>query len=311
MADQVTVFPVDAELTAVAAAYRNEDYIADFVLPRVPVGVQSFKYKKFDPRDSFTIPDTVVGRKSEPNQVEFGFEEVDSSAVGYGLDEVVPNTDIENAPNGYKPLDRATSMLTNLIELDRERRTAGLVFNASTYSAANKTVLSGAAQYSNPASDPIKGILDAMDGCIIRPNKMVIGQGAWTALRTHPKIAKATHGNAGDVSIAARQAVAELFELQDIYVGKGWYNAANKGKETMTLTRIWGNHIALIYQDALPGPDGLITYGFTAQFGQRVANRIPKPEIGLSGSEMVRVGEYVRELVVAGDMGYFIQNAAA
>jgi len=79
----------------------------------------------------------------------------------------------------------------------------------------------------------------------------------------------------------------------------------------MTLTRIWGNHIALIYQDALPGPDGLITYGFTAQFGQRVANRIPKPETGLRGSEMVRVGEFVRELVVAGDMGYFIQNAAA
>ncbi|PZP06597.1 MAG: capsid protein, partial [Sphingomonas hengshuiensis] len=38
---------------------------------------------------------------------------------------------------------------------------------------------------------------------------------------------------------------------------------------------------------------------------------IEDPDIGLQGGNRVRSGERVRELVVAQDVGYFIQNAVA
>jgi hypothetical protein len=303
-------FPVDPVLTAIAVAYKNERLIADEVLPVVPVGVQNFKYRKYAAEDSFTVPDTLVGRKGKTPEVEFGFTEVDSSCEDHGLEEGVPLNDIANAPKGYDPVERATVSTTNLILLDREVRTAKLVFNANSYGANNKITLSAADQFGKPESDPIATIMKALDTCIMRPNVMVIGQSAWTALRTHPKIVKAYHGSSGDSGAAARSAVAELFELDKILVGSGWINTAKKG-QSLSAARIWGGHVALIYQDAVPDVNGTVSFGVTAQWGDRVVNRGEDPNMGLRGGVRIRVGMSVRELITANDLGYFIQNAVA
>lgn len=310
MPNKVALFPVDPVLTAIAVAYRNESLIADEVLPRVPVSKQNFSYRKFAPEDGFTVPNTTVGRTSRVNQIEFGFTEEDSSAIDYALEEPVPNVDLENAPAGYDPLSRATTTTMDLILLAREVRAANLVFNAGSYDTANKQTLTGAAQFSDPASDPIKTILTALDKCVMRPNAMVLGQRVWTALRQHPKIVKATHGNAGDAGVAAREAVRELFEVRKFLVGSGWTNTAAKGQK-LTVTRVWGNHIALIYQDELPDIRGRVSFGVTAQFGDREVKRIPDEDIGMRGGVKVRVGESVRELITANDLGYLIQDAVA
>ncbi|MCL2219326.1 MAG: phage capsid protein [Chitinispirillia bacterium] len=306
----VAPFPVDPVLTAIAVAYRNEKLIADEVLPLVPVGKQNFKYRVFEAKDSFTVPDTLVGRKGLVSEVEFGYTEKDGSTEGHGLEEAIPKDDIDNAPEGYDPVARATVSTTDLVLLGREVRTANLVFNAASYGAKNKITLAGANQFTNPDSDPIKVVLSALDACIMRPNIMVIGHGAWTALRTNPKIVKAAHGNAGDSGTASRQQVAELFELDKILVGSGWVNTEAKGQE-MAQKRIWGNHIALIYQNAMPDVNGKVSFGVTAQFGERFVTSGFDSKIGLEGGTRIRVGMRVRELITANDLGYFIQNAAA
>lgn len=309
--DRVSAHPVDTVLSNIAAAYRNKELIADEVLPRVVVGTQNFKYRKWDPKDGFTIPDAEVGRTGRVKQVEFGSKEEDASCRDYFLEEPIPNSDLENAPAGYDILGMATETATDLLLLGRERRTAGLVFDPESYAASNKAALASGEQFSNPSSDPIKKILTILDGCIMRPNVMVLGPSVWTALRTHQKIVKATHGNAGDAGVAGRQAVAELFELKKLLVGAAIYNTANEG-QTMTNEPVWGNHIALIYQDEMAGgARGRITFGFTAQFGKFEVRQIPDPDLGGRGGIKVRVGESVREIIVANDLGYLIQNAAA
>ena len=310
MPKSVANFPVDAVLTSIAVAYRNENFIADDVLPIVPTGNQNFKYRKYDAAESFTIPKTTVGRTSAPNQVQFGFTEEDSSTVDYGLDEPVPNSDIENAPAEYNPLAAATKRVTDLILLDREKRTAELVFNKNSYADNKRVTLAGTEQYSHANSDPLKSILSYLDACVMRPNIMVVGQPAWTGLRTHPKIVKATNRNSGDSGVAAREAVAELLEIDKIIVGSGWYNSSKKGQDA-SLVRLWGKHIALIFQDTLADINGRATFGFTAQWGGRQVKQIPDEDIGLNGGIRVRAGECVRELVIAPDFGYFIENAVA
>ena len=63
-------FVIQPHLTAIAIAYQNGRMIADAVLPRVPVPGSTFKYTVYDKRDTFTIPDTKVGRTSRPNEVD-------------------------------------------------------------------------------------------------------------------------------------------------------------------------------------------------------------------------------------------------
>lgn len=304
-------FPITAALTAIAIAYRNPRLIADDVLPRVPVGLQVFKYRKFALADGFTVPDTKVGRTSKPGQVEFGFTEVEASTKDYALDDPIPNADVDNAPQGYDPVGRATENITDLIALDREIRVDAAVFNAANYGAVNKVQLAGNDQwdqYAQAASDPIEDIMTALDSMIMRANIMVLGNGVASALRRHPRILKAYNGSTGDTGIVPMAFIKDLFELEAIAVGQGWVNTAKKGQAAV-LARVWGNHCSLIYRDSLAGTQDRVSYGVTAQWGDRVAGSISDPDIGMRGGQRVRVGESVEEVILANDLGYFIQDA--
>ncbi|RJP20723.1 MAG: phage capsid protein [Deltaproteobacteria bacterium] len=304
-------FPIIPELTAIAIAYRNPKLIADDVLPRVPVGKEQFSYMLQTKAEGFTVPDTKVGRKSPPTKVEFSGVKTDSATQDYGLDDPIPDDDIKNAPPGYDPVGRAVEGLTNLIALGREVRTAALVFAQATYAAANRVALAGIDQWSDFVnSDPIDDIMVGLDACIMRPNIMVIGRAAFTKLVMHPKMIKAVRGTAADAGIVSRQAVAELFELDQIHVGEGWLNTAKKGQAAV-YARVWGKHCSLIYRDKLADTQRGTTFGYTAEFGTRVSGSIPDPNIGLRGGKNVRVGESVKELVTASDLGYFIETAVA
>lgn len=304
-------FPIQPELTAVAVAYKNARLIADEVLPRVPVSKQEFKYLKHSLAEGFTLPDTKVGRKSKPTEVDFTASEVTVSTEDYGLEDPLPQADIDNAPPNYNPLLKATETLADLLALDRERRVSALVFNAATYAAANKITLAGQSQWSDVTnSDPIKTIMDALDACVMRPTIMVIGRPAYSVLVRHPKIVKAVLGNAGDAGIARRQDLADLFELAAVLVGEGWLNSAKKG-QAVSLARVWGKHCAFLYRDQLADVSRGTSFGLTAQFGGRIAGSRLDPDIGLKGGARVRVGESVKELITANDLGYFVQNAVA
>lgn len=303
-------FPLDPALTAIAIAYRNARMIADEVLPRVPVGVQSFKYMKHDLREGFTVPDTKVGRKSAPNRVEFSATEETSSTEDHGLDSSVPQADIDNAPANYNPLGRAVEQTTNLIELDRESRCSSAVFNNASYAAGNKVTLSGTSQWSDGASNPIPVITDALDAVVMRPNIGVLGRRTSTWLRRHPKVVKAYNGTTGDDGMVPMQFLADLLELEAILVGEARLNIARPG-QAASLVRAWGPHAAFIYRDRLADSNSGTTFGFTAQWGDRISGSEYDRDIGMRGGQRVRVGESVKELITAPDLGYFFENAVA
>jgi hypothetical protein len=308
-------FPVTPELTAIAIAYRNKTLIADDVLPRVIVPTADFKYQLFSLAEGFTVPDTKVGRRSAPNEVVFSASEATASVVDYGLSSPVPNSDIEAANNTpYDPLGRATEQTMNLLMLDREVRAAALVFATGSYAGANQATLSGTGQWSDfTNSNPLSAIMDALDTMVMRPNIGVFGRATWTKLRQHPRIVEAVRGTGAGINaqgVVNRREVADLLELEDIYVGEGFLNTAKKG-QTPTTSRVWGKHASFIYRDSLADASVGTTFGFTGQWGSRVAGSEYDKNIGLRGGQEVRVGESVKELITANDLGYFFQNAVA
>lgn len=306
-------FPVDPVLTGITLAYRNRRFIADAVLPRIdpPFEKSQFKYQKLTKDESYTIPDTKVGRRSAPNEVGFTGTEISDTTEDYGLEDPIPIDDINQASQGFDVLAHATESLTELVALDREKRVADLVFAAAQYPTGNKETLSGTDQWSDAASKPIAKIQDALDTPVIRPNVMVIGRLAFTVLSRHADIVKSFHMTAGDTGIATRQHIASLFELDDVLVGESFYNTAKPG-QTASLSRVWGKHAALLWIDPLArGSQNRISFGFTAQYGTRVAGSMPDSKIGLRGGVRVRVGEGIKEVVAANDVGYFLENVIA
>jgi len=161
--------------------------------------------------------------------------------------------------------------------------------------------------------------MTAFDGMLMRPNTLVMSRAVWSRLRVHPRItaalAPAANGNSAIVSATGRpatvEAVAQLLEVDRILIGEAWVNTAKPG-QAATLSRVWGKHVAALHLNSAASIRGnAITFGFTAEWGSRVAGSMPEPKVGLRGAQRVRAGESVRELIVASDVGFLWRDAVA
>lgn len=308
-------FAIQEDLTAVAIIYRNQAMIADNVLPRVSVSSQVFRYNVYTRADGFTLPSTLVGRKGSTPEVEWSSTRAESSTFDYGLQDALPVQDIRQAQAQGMDIRLPTAQfVTNLLLLDREVRVAAAVFNTAAYAVANRATLSGTSQWSDYAnSNPLSAILAALDTCIMRPNIAVFGRDTWRVLRQHPRIIEAIRGTGAGLNsqgTVTTQQLADLLELDAIYVGTGWVNTARKG-HAPNIVRVWGKHASFLYRDNLATADRGTTFGFTAQWGERFGANFFDVDRGAQGSEVIRVAESVREVLCANDLGYYFENAVA
>lgn len=309
-------FTINPTLSAIVVAYRNRAMIADIVLPYVTaVGTRQFRYTLFPQGEILTVPDTKVGRRGKPNVVEFSGTETEAGVADYGLEDEIPYDDIAQAaaagnPALAGPVERSTEWLADLVALDREVRTAGLVFNPATYAAANKTQLAGATQWSDPASDPIAAIEESLESVLMRPNVAVFGGQTWSALRRHPKVVKAVNKTDGDTGLVRKEDFAEMFELEEVAVGRAFVNTAKKG-QAQVLNRAWGKHASFIHRNKLADRDKGVSFGYTVPYGSKIAGSREDQNVGLRGGTIVRVGESVKELITAADAAFFFQDAVA
>lgn len=318
MAD--AAFVINPELTAISVGYHNPDYslIADQVMPRVPTA-ETFKWTRYASAQAYTVPPTEVGRKSEPNIVTFDGDDVTDSVKDYGLDDPVPQRDIDSfnampkPANGgpIPPTQLATMMLTNLIDLAREQRVAATVFDAANFATAMQQTLSGTSQWSDYSnSNPLSDLLAALDQPLIRPNTLTVSQPVWTTLRQHPKIVQAIYKTYQGAGTVTKQMLADILEIKQVLVGESRVNTARRG-QAASFSRVWGNNAALTYSSELGAQTFQPTWGWTAQFGAKFAGEIQEPRKGLKGSVTVRVGEQVKEVVAAPDAGYLFQAVIA
>jgi hypothetical protein len=311
MADAVSPLIIVPSLSAVAIKYRQSNFIADKVMPRVTVDTQEFIYAKDRMSEWITPVETFVGRTGLVNQLSSSKQDPTYLATrDQGLDEPVPNRDSQTGPH-ESALMRATQRVMSLVELRREQRVAAMAATAGNYTFS--TTLSGTSQWSDKVnSNPLNDLLTYLDMPFMRPNKIVMGRAVWTQLSQHPKMIEAAFWAGAQAGKVTLQQVAELLEVDEIIVGSGFYNAAVKG-QAIAQTRLWGKFCAGIYQSEADqiDPQGGNSWGFTAQFGQRIAGTIVDPNIGMLGGVKVRAGESVREVIPAPEFGFLISGAVA
>lgn len=312
-------FAIQPDLTGIAIAYKNDEYIADMIAPRELVNAELFEWDELNIDQMYEFQDDQVGRLSAPNQVTFSSTRVQGSTVDHGLDSPVPQKDMDNYQGvGASPLAIATEGVTELVMLNREKRVADIVQSAANYKTSNKVVLSGTSQFSDSTSNPVDAILTALDVPLVRPRVMVVSNYGWRILRQHPKVVESVKGTgAGSDArgILMRSAMAELFELEAVYVGtsRGKATPRNVDAAASTPARIWGKHLALLGVDPMAKMLNMNrpTFLITAQFGTRVAGTIQDPDMGLKGGVRVRAGEMVKEVILTKECSYFFENAFA
>lgn len=298
---QLLALPQDRMLSQVAIEFQPVGFIADRVLPVVGVNFEAAGYYTFDDTN-FNIPEMKRNPRGVYKEIDFGMSSDNYRAEEYGLEARIDDRERRNAP-GVLDLDTSkTRRLTNAALLNRERRVANLVTN--TANVTQNETLVGAAQWSDPTSDPMAATGRARNAIRqktgVLPNRLTLGYNVYTALRTHPRVVDFLDGGRASV-----QDLAEYFEVQEVIVAQAVYNSAKEGLTT-TLVDLWGNDALFSYQSAIVSADEP-SFGYQFEAARLAIFRYRDVPVNC---DVLRVNEIRAEKIAATKLAYLIKTAA-
>lgn len=298
---------VDPVLSNVSVAYKNEDYIAEAIMPEQSIKKSKGKYYVYD-RAMFRVNDTKRAPGAKANTVEYGLTTQSFEAVDHALKGKITWEVIEEADTALSPETDETENLTEMIMIDEEVALATVM--QATGSITNNTTLSGTDQWSDYTnSDPIgdikTGRQSVQNNVMRKANTLVLGQETFDVLCDHPDVVERVKYSFG-VS-PTEELMARIFKVEKVIVGAAQKNTAIEG-QTDSMSYVWGKHAWLVFISKNRRALKQITFGWTMK---KKKHTVKKWDDVDEEARYVRVNKkYTQELVAEG-AAYLIKNAVA
>ncbi len=247
---------VDVDLTNFAVGYGSNipGFVADRVMPAVPVAKQSDEYLQFGAEHR--IPDTdVQGDKSAPHEVEQSFERKSYTCERHALTEFIPDSWRANADDAVSRALEDTAKVAFLKEkvlLNRELTVKGLLATSGSYdSDLYENMDTVANRNFDDSSGPgalktLLSFIEAVEGkCGMAPDTMLVSSDAWVYLSCDSAF---FGGGAVNVALTA-EALADILGLRQVLkVGTRYADQKRKAGGAVTLSRLWtSNCVWLTY----------------------------------------------------------------
>ena len=313
---------------SIAFALNADDFVAGRVFPDVPVMKKSDVYFTI-PRGAF-LRDEMEERApgTESAGASYTFDQEDYRCVTWALHK---NIDDESRANYDSPLsaDRtATRFLTEKGLIRKERLfvdtymkdsiwtfgvDGGSSRSVSNYlSASGNTVVYWSTSTSTPIEDirTWKRTVQAITGK--KPNVLVLGPKVYDALLDHPDIVgRMDRGQTSGPAIVMRDALAAIFELEEILVMEGIYNKAAEGK-TDDIEFVNSKDALLCYRTdapALEEPTAGYTFSWAARVGAaNMGTRMKRIRLETHESDRVEIQSAFVQKLVSADLGFWIDG---
>jgi hypothetical protein len=300
---------VDPVLTSVAQGYTNAEFVGSALFPTVGVSQRGGKVIQFGKED-FMLYATGRAPGQNTKRVSFGYLGAPYALESHSLEGVLPIEHAQEA-QAVPGIDLAAVTVhgtQNIIALRLEKQQADTARNVAAYAASNKITLSGASQWSDPASDPVAAFETGKEAVRKkvgkRANTAVIGAPVFTALKQHPKVIDRMKYTGRDV--ATPELLASLFGLDRVLVGDAVY-----ADDTGNLADVWGKDVVLAYTEVgTVAEKGKPSYGYTYQLENYPVVEVPYFDRS-SKSWVFPVTDEVAPIIAGADSGYLITNAVA
>ena len=158
--------------------------LADFIAPRVPVGVGTGMFKKFDDKNAFQIYDTSRAVGGPANRINFVATDGTFNCNANALEIAIDDQEREKAGEADSALEEAkTRTLVISAALAREKKVIDLMAAASAGTTATCTLAS---------DDPVAKLDEIIEGIAVKtgmmPNRMVLGLSAWRKIKNNTKV---------------------------------------------------------------------------------------------------------------------------
>ncbi len=302
----------DTPLTNVAirAFQSAEGYVGTRLFPSVPVGKQSGRYYTIDKDTWLRVHNTRRAPKTAPNRIEFKVSSDGYFADNHALAADIAREDLANADNAVRLRENHTLNTVDGLLRGLEDRIAKLVTSISNIGSG--VALAGTAKWSDFInSDPIADVTTAhafiQNNTGLMPNTMVMDKDTFMVVRRHPALLDLYKYTAGGQLTDAQ--LAATFGVQNLWLATGIVNRAVEGA-TASIVNIWGNNVLMAR--IIPGTS-LETATLGLGFRWTPAGipapmqvvRYADPDPGKK-TDVVEVGYYQDERVVAASLGYLI-----
>lgn len=326
---------VNRPLTNISIAFiqSREAFVAGRVFPTIPVGKQSDAYFVYD-RGDFNRDDMkerLPGTESAGSTYELGDDTYYARTRALHRD--IPDQVRANADSPIS-LDReATEFVTHKALINREVNWVSKYFTPANPGDIWTFDVDGVAeagdispefdprevdsnkvlQWNNAASTPIEDIRRAkrtvLEETGFEPNRLTLGMATYDALVDHPDIVgRIDRGQTTGAAKANLVTLADLFEVDNVYVMKAVANTSRKGQGAQHKF-IGGSHALLSYAPENPGimtPSAGYTFNWTGLIGSGEDGvRIKRFRQEQLASDRVEIEASYDQKRIAPDLGYF------
>lgn len=295
-------------------AFRRGTYVGTQLFPTVPVQKQSDMYPTIDKATWMRLPSSALrAPKTRPRRIEFNTSSDRYFADNYALAGENAHETIANADSALALRQRTGVKVVGDLAGVQEVRIANKVTSISNVGSG--VLLAGTAKWSDygnsdPISDITTGHAFIRNNTGIRANTLLLDYDTHEIVRRHPVLLdmyKYTQG--GFINDAE---IMECFKVQRLIVADAIRNVAPEG-QTASMVNIWGNTALLAFVDgSAPGME-TATFGLGFEWTPEgipvgmQARVYDDPDPGKK-VEVVEVGHYMDEKVVARELGYVIGN---
>ena len=293
-------------LTSISVQFQPapDGYLADLVLPAVPVVRESASFWVYD-KSRFDVPDSKRAPRAEYNRIDWNVTTDNYLCHQFGLEGEIDDQERKNAA---APLDLdvdTTEIVTDMVLNNREKRVVDMVTDTSV--VTQYTTLTGTNLWTDGVnSDPLKDIKTARTTIFAatgyRPNRIVMGYTVFEALKLHPQIKEIIKYTERAIVTAAL--LAAVFEVEEVLVG-GVLRRTSKAGQTDTLADVWGSSVLVFYSEKSPSLK-------RASFGYQLREedlRVFRYREDKRDTDVIRVTEKQAEKIVAAQLGYLITAA--
>ncbi len=302
---------IDPILTEIARGYSQVSAMVGMLLfPRVAVRQRGGKIITFGKEDFMQYGNTRRAPGQTTKRVQFGYAGAAYALDDYSLEGQVPwETEQEAmAVPGIDIAERTIVGTQNIMANRLEIAQALLATTAANYAASNKFAPTGAAQWNDPASDPIGDVEAAKEAIRSQtghyPTVMELGPLVFSKLKQHPKIIDRLKYTTSAVPTEA--ILSALFDIPNVVVGRSVY-ATDAGVFVDT----WGKDVVLAYTPiASLASQGTPSYGYTYQLESMPLVEEPYNDRPHK-SWIYPVDDVVAPVIAGAESGFLIKGAVA
>lgn len=301
---------VDRVLSNLAIGYRPEGFIADMIMPIVPVPQKAGGFFVFSRADRLRVDTTVRGPATEARKVTESVGTDTYVCKNYALKREIPIEDVENADPAINAqiINGDVELISGKLKIDWERRVTLQVTSTSNVgsSAAVSSAWDGAG---HPLTDMLAAVDNVHYANGVMPNRVVFGVEAWKSFHRDSSIRNLIFGTNNGGGYPSQDQVANILGIPagGVMVGGGFYNAGEEG-QSESLSTIWGDNVLVYYAPGAP-TIRQPSFGYSFRWNRpRIPNMAVErhPYDTKIKAEAVEIGYYQDEKITGASYGFLL-----